>query len=114
MSRIFSIYSKNIFKNCVIIKYMLVGICTCEIFIYNANSLKEKRRIVKSIIEKSKHRFNISISEVDYNDKWQKALIGFATVSNDKKIVENTIESVVNLMSTYSEIEMTDVYREIL
>lgn len=93
---------------------MLIGICTCEIFIYDTNSLKEKRRIVKSIIEKSKNRFNISISEVGYNDKWQKALIGFATVSNDKIIVEQTIESVIRFMSSYSEIEIIDIDREIL
>ncbi|MGI5949570.1 DUF503 domain-containing protein [Peptoniphilus sp.] len=93
---------------------MLIGICTCEIFIYEANSLKEKRRIVKSIIEKSKNRFNISISEVGYNDKWQKALIGFAIVSNDKVIVEQTIESVTKFMSSYSEIEIIDIDREIL
>lgn len=93
---------------------MLIGICTCEIFIYEANSLKEKRRIVKSIIEKSKNRFNISISEVGFNDKWQKALIGFAVVSNDKIIVEQTIESVIKFMSSYSEIEIIDIDREIL
>ena len=93
---------------------MIIGICTCEIFIFNANSLKSKRSVVKSIIEKSKNRFNISIAEVGENDKWQKSIIAFSTISNDQKIVEETIEKVINFFASYSEIEIIKIKREIL
>ncbi|MCI5643252.1 MAG: DUF503 domain-containing protein [Peptoniphilus sp.] len=93
---------------------MIIGICTCEIFIYNANSLKSKRSVVKSIIEKSKNRFNISIAEVGENDKWQKSVIGFATVSNDKKIVDETMENIIHFFNSYSEIEIMNIEKEIL
>lgn len=93
---------------------MIIGICTCEIFIFNANSLKSKRSVVKSIIEKSKNRFNISIAEVGENDKWQKSIIAFSTISNNQKIVEETIEKVINLFDSYSEIEIINIKREIL
>ena len=93
---------------------MIIGICTCEIFIFNANSLKSKRSVVKSIIEKSKNRFNISIAEVGENDKWQKSIIAFSTIYNDQKIVEETIEKVINFFDSYSEIEIINIKREIL
>lgn len=93
---------------------MIIGICTCEIFIFNANSLKSKRSVVKSIIEKSKNRFNISIAEVGENDKWQKSIIAFSTISNDQKLVEETIEKVINFFDSYSEIEIINIKREIL
>ncbi|MFR8506724.1 MAG: DUF503 domain-containing protein [Peptoniphilus sp.] len=93
---------------------MIIGICTCEIFIFNANSLKSKRSVVKSIIEKSKNRFNISIAEVGENDKWQKSIIAFSTISNDQKIVEETIEKVINFFDSYSEIEIINIKSEIL
>ena len=93
---------------------MIIGICTCEIFIFNANSLKSKRSVVKSIIEKSKNRFNISIAEVGENDKWQKSIIAFSTISNDQNIVEETIEKVINFFDSYSEIEIININREIL
>lgn len=93
---------------------MIIGICTCEIFIFNANSLKSKRSVVKSIIEKSKNRFNISIAEVGENDKWQKSIIAFSTISNDQTIVEETIEKVINFFDSYSEIEIIKIKREIL
>ena len=93
---------------------MIIGICTCEIYIFNANSLKSKRSVVKSIIEKSKNRFNISIAEVGENDKWQKSIIAFSTISNSQKIVEETIEKVINFFDSYSEIEIINIKREIL
>ena len=93
---------------------MIIGICICEIFIFNANSLKSKRSVVKSIIEKSKNRFNISIAEVGENDKWQKSIIAFSTISNDQTIVEETIEKVINFFDSYSEIEIININREIL
>ena len=93
---------------------MIIGICTCDIFIFNANSLKLKRSVVKSIIKKTKNRFNISIAEVGENDKWQKSIIAFSTISNDQKIVEETIEKVINFFDSYSEIEIINIKREIL
>ncbi|MHC5098595.1 DUF503 domain-containing protein [Peptoniphilus genitalis] len=85
---------------------MIIGICTCEIFIFNANSLKSKRSVVKSIIEKSKNRFNISIAEVGENDKWQKSIIAFSTISNDQKIVEETIEKVINFLIPIAKLKL--------
>lgn len=93
---------------------MIIGICTCEIYIFNVNSLKSKRSVVKSIIEKSKNRFNISIAEVGENDKWQKSIIAFSTISNDQRLVEETIEKVINFFDSYSEIEIINIKREIL
>ena len=93
---------------------MIIGICTCEIYIFNANSLKSKRSVVKSIIEESKNRFNISIAEVGENDKWQKSIIAFSTISNDQRLVEETIEKVINFFDSYSEIEIINIKREIL
>lgn len=93
---------------------MIIGICTCEIFIFNANSLKSKRSVVKSIIEKSKNRFNISIAEVGEQNKWQKSIIAFSTISNDKKIIEETIDKVISFFDSYSEIEIINIKKEIL
>lgn len=93
---------------------MVIGVCTCEIFIYECNSLKEKRAVIKSIINKSKNRFNISIAEVGENDKWQKSIIGFSTISNDIKIVDETIEKVIRFFESYTEIEIIKINREIL
>ena len=64
---------------------MNVGILTISLRIAGNSSLKEKRQVVKSIIGQVKNRFNVSIAEVEDNDKWQLATIGICCVSNDKK-----------------------------
>ena len=77
---------------------MIVGICNIELSMHENHSLKEKRHSVKSIIEKIKHRYNVSIAEVGMMDKWQKAEIGFTTVSNNKRHVDETMQKVLNFI----------------
>ena len=60
---------------------MIIGTCSLKLMIYESNSLKDKRRVLKSIIERIKSRFNVSIAEVDLNEKWQLGAIGIACVT---------------------------------
>lgn len=79
---------------------MVVGLAEMELFLPEAESLKDKRQIVKSLVSKIQNKFNVSIAEVDYNDLWQRALIGISCVSQSdyqvRKIlgtIERTVES---------------------
>jgi len=78
---------------------MVVGILSLELYIPGALSLKEKRYVVKSIKTKIANKFNVSVSEVDHNDKWQRATLGIAKVSKD--II--TIDRVFNSLSDFLE-----------
>ena len=55
---------------------MIVGVCTIELRLREARSLKEKRQVLKSVITRVKNNFNVAIAEVDYQDKWQRAVLG--------------------------------------
>ena len=77
---------------------MVVGILRIDLFIPGCTSLKEKRSAVKSIKERLKTRFNVSVAEIDCLDKWQRAGIGVAVVSNDGRHVESILENVMNLV----------------
>jgi uncharacterized protein YlxP (DUF503 family) len=61
-------------------------------------SLKDKRQILKSIIERLKSRYNASIAEVDLNDTWKNAVIGVSCVSNDAKHVDSMLNNIVNFV----------------
>jgi len=65
---------------------MVVGVCRVILNINEAFSLKEKRQVVKSIVERVKSRFNASVAEVGFNDKWKNAIIGISCVSNEPDI----------------------------
>ncbi|MHB8205217.1 MAG: DUF503 domain-containing protein [Desulfomonilaceae bacterium] len=80
---------------------MFVGIGLLKIVIHQSSSLKEKRQVVKSILGKVRSKFDVSIAEVEDNDKWQKCSLGMAVVSNDSghahKMLETIDEYVENL-----------------
>ena len=73
-----------------------VGICTIEFYLPGVASLKEKRRVLKSMLAKLHNTFNVSAAEVDYQDKWQSAVVAIAVVSNStthaNQVIQNTIE----------------------
>ena len=63
---------------------MVIGVCTLELSIPTANSLKDKRSVVKSVASRLRNEFNISVAEVDMLDSWRSATVAAVTVSSDK------------------------------
>ena len=78
---------------------MFVGICEIEIFIPHSHSLKEKRLVTRSIRDKIAKRFNVSIAEIGYQDKWQRALFGIAKVSTDEISVNKVYDFIDKLIA---------------
>lgn len=93
---------------------MIIGTCTLKLMIYESNSLKDKRRVLKSIIERIKSRFNVSIAEVDLNDKWQFAVIGIACVTNTSKHAQQIISNTINFIDEDGRVEVLEENIEIL
>ena len=67
-------------------------------YIPEANSLKAKRKVIKSLKDRVRKKFNVSIAEVELQNLWQRAVLGVATVSNDKKQVDATFSKVISFM----------------
>ena len=93
---------------------MITGTCQLELRIYEADSLKGKRRVIKSIMEKLKCRFNISIAEIGLNDLWKSSIIGFACVSNKTDHVNEIISKVIKFIDGDSRVEIVDEIIEII
>lgn len=92
---------------------MIVGTCEIELIIYEANSLKEKRHVIKSIIERIKTRFNASAAEVGYNDLWNRSIIGVAVVSNKKVLCESMISKIIDFIDNDERVEIINRYVEV-
>lgn len=92
---------------------MIVGICSIQLIMFENHSLKEKRHLIKSIIDKIKHRYNVSIAEVGDNDKWQRSEIGIACVSNDKKHVDGVLQKVIGYIDRDGRFDMEVLHYEI-
>jgi hypothetical protein len=92
---------------------MITVICNMELFIYESKSLKDKRRVLKSLMSRLRERYNISISETDYNEKWNRSLISFAHVSNSRILGEQTIDKVITFVENDGRVEIVDTERMI-
>ena len=74
---------------------MVVGICRVTMNIGGSFSLKDKRSVVKSIINRIRSRYNVAIAEVSLNDNWRRAVLGIACVSNESAHADKMLEEVI-------------------
>ena len=95
---------------------MVVGTAKISLYIKDNRSLKEKRKIVKSIIAKVHQRFNASIAEVDSNDKWQMVGLGISVVGNNRRFVNSALDNILTYLDSLylgdiidSDIEIVNV-----
>ncbi len=93
---------------------MIVGICTVQLWLSDPHSLKDKRRIVKSVTDRVRNRFNVAIAEVDDNDVWQKTTLGVACVGNGTAHVNKILSNVVKFIESSSDYNFMDYSIEIL
>ncbi len=87
---------------------MTVGSCKIELRIPGSESLKDKRRVIKSLKDRVQARFNVGIAEVDRLDDWQRATLGVAAVSKDARMVDEILSKVVNWIEAHGEALVVD------
>ncbi len=92
---------------------MHIGVCTLYLRLLEGRSLKEKRRVIKSIKDRIRNKFNVSIAEIGELDKWQRATLGIASVSNDSRFTNSVLSSVVNFIDGIHTVELLDYEIEI-
>ncbi len=93
---------------------MIVGVCTVELFIPDGQSLKSKRQVVKSLKDRLREKFNISVAEVDGQDLWQKAVLGIACVANETAYVNQVLDPVLNQIRSVPSVEIVRSRIELL
>jgi uncharacterized protein len=93
---------------------MVVGICIITFRIHDCRSLKEKRRIVKSLIRKVQNNFNASVAEVGAHDIYQKAQIGFSLVGTDQRVINSKSDKILNMLDGTGLAEIVDSELEII
>ena len=87
---------------------MVVGTLKIDFLIHDNRSLKGKRKVVRSMVDKVKHKFNVAIAEVDSNDKWQKIELGLSTVGNDRRHVDESLSKVLTFLESLYLAEIVD------
>lgn len=76
---------------------MIVGVCSFELHLPGSRSLKDKRRVVKSLVDRIHQRFRVSVAETDFHDLHQRAEISVAVVTNGEGEMEKLMEEIRSL-----------------
>ena len=93
---------------------MIVGLLTLDLHIPGSNSLKSKRLVLRSLIDRIKNKFNVSVAEVDAQNLWQRSVIGIAYVANETLIINQVFEKVKTLVLNTHSVELIDSTMEML
>ncbi|MFD1412942.1 DUF503 domain-containing protein [Oceanobacillus jeddahense] len=78
-----------------------------ECMLYEGNSLKAKRSVLKRIINKLRQSFNVSVTELGFHDMWQRTKLGIVIISTDYVHAEKVIQQALNTIDSFSELERT-------
>ena len=93
---------------------MVVGTMKIILHLHDNRSLKGKRKVVRSMVDKVKHKFNVSIAEVGSNDKWQRIELGVSAVGNDRRHIDTSLDNVLAYMESLYLAEIVDTRIEII
>jgi uncharacterized protein YlxP (DUF503 family) len=86
---------------------MIIGSAVCECLIYDAHSLKEKRAVLQRILTRLKQKYNVSVSEVGFQDMWQRTKISIVVVTSTRVTTEHELQNALKLIDSFPEIERT-------
>ena len=83
-------------------------------YIPHSTSLKDKRQVCRSLIDKTRQRFNVSVAEVDTQDFHQTLTIGISVISGDAAHAQNSLDEIVRFMEGHADAELTKVETDII
>ncbi len=92
---------------------MVLKLLTIDLLIPCCSSLKEKRYVLNSIKTKLHRKFNVTVSEVDFQDKWQRCRLAIATVGSDRAIADSCCNKALKFVENDGRVEVLDYSEEI-
>ncbi|MHC4551318.1 MAG: DUF503 domain-containing protein [Planctomycetota bacterium] len=91
---------------------MIIGLLTIQINLHGVTSLKGKRGIVKSLVERLRNRFNASVAETAAQDSKRLAVVGVAVISNEGSHLNEQLDKIVNFVANDGRFYVGQIQRE--
>ena len=85
-----------------------IGVLSIAVHIPGAQSLKDKRHVLKSLKDRVRNKFNVSVAELDGQDKWQVSTLGFAMISSDNRYIDSCLSNILNFAGNIAGLEVCD------
>lgn len=93
---------------------MTIGVLSLALFIQNSNSLKEKRMILHSLKARLRNNFNVAVTQIDDEDKWQKAILAIVGVERDRKKMNSILSQMINFIEEFKSIDLINYEMELI
>lgn len=93
---------------------MIVGVARLDLSIPGAQSLKDKRAVLRRIKDKVRQKFSCALAEVGDQDEWEHGQLGVAVVSGDHRMAESVLQQIVDYIHEISEARITSEDKELL
>lgn len=93
---------------------MTIAVLRLILFIGHSNSLKAKRMVLHSLKARLRNRFNIAISEVDDQDKWQKSTLVIVGVEKEKGYIDRQLSKIINFIENFHQVSIVDYEIEMI
>jgi len=91
---------------------MIVGALEVELHLPGSSSLKDKRLVLRSLMDRLRNRLNVAVGEVEHHDVWQRAVLGIVTVSKDTAVANSVLSHAQNLVERDPRVVLVDVHLE--
>jgi uncharacterized protein YlxP (DUF503 family) len=93
---------------------MVVGVAKLSLRLPGNKSLKGKRKVIKSICERLRQRFNLAVAETDAQDLWQSAELGLVAIGNRAGYIDSKLDKAINFVEDMQIAEIVDIQRELI
>ena len=93
---------------------MVVGVAKLSLRLPGNKSLKGKRKVIKSICERLRQRFNLAVAETDAQDLWQTAELGLVAIGNQSGYIDSKLDKAINFIEDMQVAEIVDIQRELI
>ncbi len=93
---------------------MNIGAMIVRLRLPENHSLKGKRRVLKSLIQRLKNKFNLSVAETGFQDNWQQAVLAFSVISSDSALVNRTLDKILDFIESTGIVVVGDSSLEIM
>ena len=93
---------------------MTVGILNLVLYIQDSNSLKEKRMVLHSLKAKLRNSFNVAVSQIDDEDKWQKTTLAVVGVEKNRNNMNSILSRIVNFIERFNQVDLIDYEMDLI
>lgn len=93
---------------------MVIGVLELDLRLFSPNSLKDKRSLIRGLISRIRNNFNVSVSEIGYQDLGQRTLVGVALITGERSFAQRVLSKIMKFVEKERDVSLVDSKMQVL